>query len=72
MQEQKFRTFARGIIRTNIDTIQKHSNENATLISEKNTGPTSQTLEYTAIVDAIPIGVEEGSALLEIFFLNTI
>ena len=70
MHGQKFRTFARGIIRANIETIQKHTNENTTLISEQGSNTTSQTFEYTTIVDAKPIGVEEEAALLETFSLT--
>ena len=70
MHGQKFRTFARGIIRANIETIQKHTNENTTLISEQGSNTTSQTFEYTIIVDAKPIGVEEEAALLETFSLT--
>lgn len=70
MHGQKFRTFARGIIRANIETIQKHTNENTTLISEQGSNTTSQTFEDTTIVDAKPISVEEEAALLETFSLT--
>ncbi len=70
MREQKFRTFARGIIRANIDAIQKHSSKNGTLIAEQDTRPTSQTLEYSTIVEAIPLSVEEETTLLETFSMT--
>lgn len=70
MHGQKFRTFARGIIRANIETIQKHTNENTTLISEQGPNTTSQTFEDTTIVEAKPIGVEEEAALLDTFSLT--
>ncbi len=70
MHGQKFRTFARNIIRANIETIQKQTNENTTLISPQGPNTTSQTFEYPTIVDAKPISVEEETTLLETFSLT--
>ena len=70
MHGQKFRTFARGIIRANIDAIQKQSNENRILISEQDDRITSQALEYTTIIETIPLSVEEETTLLETFSLT--
>ena len=70
MHGQKFRTFARSIIRANIEVIQTQTNENTILISEQGPNTTSQTFEYATIVDAKPIGVEEETTLLETFSLT--
>lgn len=70
MQGQKFRTFARGNIRNTIEAIQKHTNEDRTLIVEQTTNTTSQSIEYTTIFDAKPIAVEAETTLLETFSLT--
>ncbi len=70
MRGQKFTTYARRIIRANIEATHKHLNENGTIIAEQETNPKLQSLEYTTIVDAIPIDVNEETTLFETFSLT--
>ena len=70
MRGQKFRTYARGIVRSNIEASRKHSNEIETEIAEQESNPSSHSLELTTIVDAKPIDLDEERTLLETFSLT--
>lgn len=70
MRGQKFRTYARGIIRSNIDLTQQKIKDDNTQTIEKETNDFSHSLEYSTIVDATPISVEEEAALFETFSIT--
>lgn len=70
MHGQKFSTYARGLIRTNIEAIQKDTNGNVTPSNDQDKEPTSKSLEFTAINDHKPISPDEESNLLDTFSLT--
>lgn len=70
MRGQKFRTYARGTIRSNIEAAHTNIDENKTPTIEKQTNHLPESLEHSTIVDAIPISVEEEATLLDTFSLT--
>ena len=70
MRGQKFRTYARAIIRANIEATQEHRTVNGKPIAEQEQDLYSHGLECSSIVDAIPMDAKEENSLLESFDLT--
>ena len=62
---KKFRTYARGLIRTSIETAHNNPEKIGLLTTEQ--CPFSQSTERNSVIEAVPLDKEEEIRLLEIF-----
>ena len=64
---QKFRTYARGLIRANIETAHKNSEKIGLSTIEQEQNPFPHSMEHNSIIESVPLDREEEIRLLEIF-----
>lgn len=67
---QKFRTYARGIIRANIEAACKNSEKIGAPSTEQEQNPFFRSPEHNSLMESIPLDKEEETRLLETFALT--
>ncbi|MDE0482477.1 MAG: sigma-70 family RNA polymerase sigma factor [Candidatus Poribacteria bacterium] len=64
---QKFRAYARGVIRTSIETARRTPDKFGLSTTEQEQTPFSHNMEHNSLIEAMPLDKEEEIRLLEIF-----
>lgn len=64
---QKFRAYARGLIRSSIETAHKNPEKIGLSTTEQEQNPLSHRTEHNTLIEAVPLDKEEEIRLLEIF-----